>query len=132
MLVLQQNADADLPRCNADDKGENDRGLVTSDTKNPTAQPGIRCQIEFRLIQVIDPHSNRIKSTDGSRSGCQHNKDPNPFLFKGGCGLFSFMRFERFFINGLAPLIFDPSRVCPVPLVLDKPQARDLGHQLGT
>jgi hypothetical protein len=24
---------ADLPRCNADDKGENDRGLITSDTK---------------------------------------------------------------------------------------------------
>jgi hypothetical protein len=25
---------ADLPRCNADDKGENDRGLITSDTND--------------------------------------------------------------------------------------------------
>ena len=30
-LVLWENPDADLPRCNADCKGENDRGLITSD-----------------------------------------------------------------------------------------------------
>jgi hypothetical protein len=27
------NPDADLPECNADDKGENDRGLTAADTK---------------------------------------------------------------------------------------------------
>src|SRR5262249_49777890 len=32
-LVLRQDADADLPRCNADDEGENDRSLTTSDSK---------------------------------------------------------------------------------------------------
>jgi hypothetical protein len=32
-LVLRENPDADLPGCNADDKGENDRSLITSDTK---------------------------------------------------------------------------------------------------
>jgi hypothetical protein len=31
-LVFRQNPDADLPGCNADDEGENDRGL-TADTK---------------------------------------------------------------------------------------------------
>jgi hypothetical protein len=32
-LVLRQNPDADLPGCNADDEGENDRGLTATDTK---------------------------------------------------------------------------------------------------
>ena len=32
-LVLRQNPDAHLPRCDADGKGEDDRGLTTSDTK---------------------------------------------------------------------------------------------------
>jgi len=32
-LVLRQNPDADLPGCHADDEGENDRSLITSDTK---------------------------------------------------------------------------------------------------
>jgi hypothetical protein len=31
--VLRQNPDADLPGCYADDEGENDRRLITSDTK---------------------------------------------------------------------------------------------------
>jgi hypothetical protein len=33
MLVLRQNPDADLPGCNANDEGENDRGLTAADTK---------------------------------------------------------------------------------------------------
>ena len=32
-LVLRQDADANVPRRNADGKGENDRRLTTSDTK---------------------------------------------------------------------------------------------------
>jgi hypothetical protein len=32
-LVLWQNPDADLPRSNADDKGENDRSLIAPDIK---------------------------------------------------------------------------------------------------
>jgi hypothetical protein len=32
-LVLRENPDADVPGCNADDEGENDRGLTTTDTK---------------------------------------------------------------------------------------------------
>ena len=31
--MLRQNPDADLPGCHADDEGENDRSLITSDTK---------------------------------------------------------------------------------------------------
>jgi hypothetical protein len=32
-LVLRKNPDADLPGCNANDEGENDRGLTATDTK---------------------------------------------------------------------------------------------------
>jgi transposase InsO family protein len=32
-LVLRQNPDADLPGCNADDEGEDDRSLTVSDSK---------------------------------------------------------------------------------------------------
>jgi hypothetical protein len=32
-LVLRQNPDADLLGCNADDEGENDRGLTATDAK---------------------------------------------------------------------------------------------------
>jgi hypothetical protein len=32
-LVLRQDPDADLLGCNADDEGENDRGLTATDTK---------------------------------------------------------------------------------------------------
>ena len=32
-LTDRQNPDADLPGCHADDEGENDRSLITSDTK---------------------------------------------------------------------------------------------------
>jgi transposase InsO family protein len=38
-LVLRQNSDADLPRCNADDEGENDRGLTANGHQNLIAQP---------------------------------------------------------------------------------------------
>jgi hypothetical protein len=44
--------DADLPGCHADDEGENDRSLITSDTKTPPLKPGTDCQIEFRLIHL--------------------------------------------------------------------------------
>jgi hypothetical protein len=32
-VVLRENPDADVPGCNADDEGENDRGLAATDTK---------------------------------------------------------------------------------------------------
>src|SRR5439155_1022419 len=32
-LVFRKDPDADLPGCNADDEGENDRGLTATDTK---------------------------------------------------------------------------------------------------
>jgi hypothetical protein len=32
-VVLRQNPDADLPECNDDDEGENDRRLAATDTK---------------------------------------------------------------------------------------------------
>jgi hypothetical protein len=50
--VLRQNPDADLPACYADDGGENDRSLITSDTKTRPLKPGTDCQIEFRLIHI--------------------------------------------------------------------------------
>jgi Integrase core domain len=43
-LVLRQNPDADLPGCYPDDEGENDRRLITSDTK-PDAQPDTNRQM---------------------------------------------------------------------------------------
>ena len=46
-----KNPDADLLGCNADDEGENDRGL-TERTPNLIAQPGTSCPIEFRLVHV--------------------------------------------------------------------------------
>ena len=52
--MLWQNTDANVPRRNADDQGENARSLTASDTKNPIAQPGPVCQIEFQLIQLIN------------------------------------------------------------------------------
>ena len=51
--MLRQNPDADLPGCHADDEGENDRSLITSDTKTRPLKPGTDCQIEFRLIHTI-------------------------------------------------------------------------------
>jgi hypothetical protein len=50
-LVLRQTAHADLPRCDADNKGEDDRRLTTSDTQHPIARPATNCQITFRLMQ---------------------------------------------------------------------------------
>jgi hypothetical protein len=41
-----------VPRCNADDEGENDRSLTASDIK-PDRSTGTRCQIECRLIQIM-------------------------------------------------------------------------------
>jgi hypothetical protein len=39
--VLRQNADADIPGCNADDEGEDDRSLIAIGHQNLIAQPGI-------------------------------------------------------------------------------------------
>ena len=50
--MLRQDADADLPRCNADDEGENDRSLTASDIE-PDRSTGNLCQIECRLIHLI-------------------------------------------------------------------------------
>ena len=49
--LLRQNTDADLPGCSADDKEENDRSLIRR-TAKPDRSLGIRCLIEFRLIQI--------------------------------------------------------------------------------
>jgi hypothetical protein len=38
-LVLRQNTDADLPCCNADDEGEDDRSPTASDTKTRSLNP---------------------------------------------------------------------------------------------
>ena len=45
--------DADILRCYADDEGENDRSLFTTDTKTLPLKPGMTCQIELRLIHLI-------------------------------------------------------------------------------
>lgn len=37
MLVLRQNSDADLPWCNADGEGENDRGLMAAEARRISA-----------------------------------------------------------------------------------------------
>jgi hypothetical protein len=42
-----------------------------------------------------------------------------PPLANGGFGRYSFILSERFFVNGLAALILDPSRVSLDPLVRD-------------
>ena len=49
--MLRQDADANVPRRNADGEGENDRRLTTFRRhQNPTAQSGTVCQIKSRLI----------------------------------------------------------------------------------
>src|SRR5262245_32227337 len=64
-LVLRENPDADVPGCNADDEGENDRGLTATDTKTRSLKPGTACQIEFRLIHLISATS--LPSGSGRR-----------------------------------------------------------------
>src|SRR5262245_64277384 len=49
-LVFWQDSDADLPKCVANDEGEDDCSLTTSDTKTRSLKPGTVCQIESRLI----------------------------------------------------------------------------------
>src|SRR5215472_3671835 len=61
-LVLRENPDADVPGCNADDEGENDRGLTATDTKTRSLKPGTACQIEFRLIHFIGPMATVISA----------------------------------------------------------------------
>jgi hypothetical protein len=39
-------------RITTDDKGENDRGLTTSDTKTRSLNQDTACQIEFRLLHI--------------------------------------------------------------------------------
>src|SRR5262245_637090 len=51
-LVFWQDSDADLPKCVANDEGEDDCSLTTSDTKTRSLKPGTVCQIESRLIQI--------------------------------------------------------------------------------
>src|SRR5262245_55109379 len=51
-LVFWQDSDADLPKCVANDEGEDDCSLTTSDTKTRSLKPGTGCQIESRLIQI--------------------------------------------------------------------------------
>jgi hypothetical protein len=51
MLLLRENPDANVPGCNADGKGENDRSL-TLDTKTRSLKPDTNCRIKFRLIQI--------------------------------------------------------------------------------
>src|SRR5262245_45814744 len=51
-LVFWQDSDADLPKCVANDEGEDDCSLTTSDTKTRSLKPGTVCQIESRLIQL--------------------------------------------------------------------------------
>src|SRR5262245_37332305 len=55
-LVFWQDSDADLPKCVANDEGEDDCSLTTSDTKTGSLKPGTVWQIESRLIQQIVDH----------------------------------------------------------------------------
>jgi hypothetical protein len=55
--VLRQDADANIPGCHADRKGEDDRCLTTLNVK-PIAQPGTVRQIEYQLIQIRRPDSD--------------------------------------------------------------------------
>src|SRR5262244_3760281 len=63
-LVLRENPDADVPGCNADDEGENDRGLTATDTKTRSLKPGTACQIEFRLIHMTRPRWRSVPHGD--------------------------------------------------------------------
>jgi len=47
--VLRQDADANVPRRNADDEGENDRRLITSDTKTRSLNqaPSVRSSLGY-------------------------------------------------------------------------------------
>ena len=56
--MLRQSPDADLPGCHADDEGENDRSLITSDTKTRPLKPGTDRQTEYQLIHLIPFNSN--------------------------------------------------------------------------
>jgi hypothetical protein len=64
-LVLRQNADADLPGCNADNKGD-DRGLITSDTKTRSLnshQLDIRGSVPDTLQFTVDCRNLTTSST---------------------------------------------------------------------
>ena len=70
--MLRQNPDADLPGCNADDQGENDRGLTVTDTKTLIAQPGTSCPIDFRLIHLIKDRDALLAFYDFPAEHCKH------------------------------------------------------------
>ena len=62
--------DADILRCYADDEGENDRSLITTDTKTRPLKPGMTCQIELRLIHLISHAASmlcRLATDDETR-----------------------------------------------------------------
>jgi hypothetical protein len=67
--------DADLPRCNADDEGENDCSLTASDIK-PDRSTGTRCQIEFWLIQLISfgDYNSRLSEANAFSTSVLLNK----------------------------------------------------------
>jgi hypothetical protein len=59
--VIRQNADADYPGCAADDKGENDRSLITSENK-PDRSP--RHQLSDRVPANTSQNDHPIKPDD--------------------------------------------------------------------
>ena len=69
--MLWQNADANVPRRNADDQGENARS-VTVGHQDPIAQPGPVCQIEFQLIHIIGRPAALVASSYRPVSHCRH------------------------------------------------------------
>jgi hypothetical protein len=53
--VLRQNADADLPCRNADDAGESDRSLTTSDTKTRSLNQATAVRASANTIEILRP-----------------------------------------------------------------------------
>jgi len=101
----------------ADDQRRSCSRKMRQEGSPPTSRS---CQSYYRNLRPSYPqritrqNTASIKSGDDYRDGCPPNNEPHHFLIKAAVTLF-----ERFFVNPLTALVFDPSVVTSIPLVLD-------------
>ena len=65
--MLRQNPDADLPRCHADGKGENDRSLITS-AKLPTVVWPNKATVALNIVVNVEEGSEYSHAAGDSRN----------------------------------------------------------------
>ena len=68
---------------------------------------------------AVNPQTNQVKNNQAKNDECGNEKWPLQLigkpLGKNALGRYGLVRFERSFVNDLAALIFDPSRVALNP-----------------